>query len=443
MTSRTEERLRDAATALGNTLQCEDIPPLRLPEAPGRSASARVQLVSAHQAAHRRWLTPLLAAAAVAAVIGLVLVVAHNLPDPPAPRGSAAAGLPRFLVATVDGQATVRSGVSGNVIAQIPRPNGIEAYAGVAAAAGNTTYFLAGAITRKSIPKIVFYRLVLGASGLPGKVHRLPGRPLAVPSPASDWRSGSTDLDFAVAPDGRKLAYASSRPLRHVSGPLNGPWTTILGSSDGIVVQDVTTGVRRTWSARASADAAVSQVSWGPAGQLGYAVILQNSGVSRHSVTHVPGSVVGAFMVLDTTAAGSDLFRDSRVVSYGSVSAHSQTRQFVVGGLISPDGRHVYAQIMRTQSPVHARRVAGQLRIAEVSAGTGRTIRLIPMARPLEFTMASIDGTGRYLLRSLFLVRPVPAGDSQLERVDLKTGRVTRLSYLLTRRTGSAFEAAW
>jgi len=441
MTSRTQERLRDAATALGSTLQCQDIPPLQLPDAPRRSASAGAQFVSARPA-HRRWLAPLLAAAAVAAVIGLV-VVARNLPGTPAPRGSAASEPPRFLVATVDGQATVRSGVSGNVIAQIPRPHGIEAYAGVASAAGNTTYFLAGAIARMSIPKIVFYRLVLGAGGRPGKVQRLPGQPLTVPGPVSGSRSGSVDLDFAVTPDGRKLAYASSRPLRYVPGTLLEPGTPIPGSSDDIVVQDVTTGVRRTWSARASAGAAISRVSWELAGQLGYAVILQDSGVSQHAVIHEPGSVVGAFMVLDTTAPGPNLFRDSRIVTFGAVSPHSETREFVVGGLISPDGQHVYTEIMRTRRPVYPGRARGTLRIAEVSAVTGRTIRLIPMARPLEFTMASIDGTGRYLLRGLFLAHPVPAGDSQLERVDLKTGRVTRLSYLFTRRTGSAFEAAW
>jgi hypothetical protein len=78
MMGRTEERLRDATTALGNTLQPRDVPPLRLPETarprPGRRPAA------ARPPAHRRWLIPLGTAASVAAILGMVVFV-RSLPD--------------------------------------------------------------------------------------------------------------------------------------------------------------------------------------------------------------------------------------------------------------------------------------------------------------------------------------------------------------------------
>jgi hypothetical protein len=127
MMGKTEERLRDATTSLGSTLQPEDIPPLRLPETPARRPRRRQ--VSARQAAtrqtSRRLLVPLAAAASVVAVIGLV-TLAHNAQAPrlgrdkvPAATGgphgatggppAASPGLPRYLVTTVDGQAAVHA----------------------------------------------------------------------------------------------------------------------------------------------------------------------------------------------------------------------------------------------------------------------------------------------------------------------------------------------
>ena len=95
MMGHTEERLRDATTALGSTLQAADIPPLRLPDAtrpapaggwrPGRPAFGR-------------WLIPLATAVAVTAILALVVVV-RNMPGPHHPgRLASAAGLARWPV---------------------------------------------------------------------------------------------------------------------------------------------------------------------------------------------------------------------------------------------------------------------------------------------------------------------------------------------------------
>jgi len=75
---KTEERLRDAATALGSALSPGDIPPLRLPEAGPRRAPWLSPLRSPGS---RRWLVPLVTAIAVAVILGLVTLV-RSLPSP-------------------------------------------------------------------------------------------------------------------------------------------------------------------------------------------------------------------------------------------------------------------------------------------------------------------------------------------------------------------------
>jgi hypothetical protein len=73
MTSTTTERLRDAATALGSTVTPADLPPLHLSDSvPAARARRRPR-------GARRWLIPVATAAAVAAIIGLI-VVARGLP---------------------------------------------------------------------------------------------------------------------------------------------------------------------------------------------------------------------------------------------------------------------------------------------------------------------------------------------------------------------------
>jgi len=76
---KTEERLRDAAVALGSTLGPADIPPLRLPQTSARDS--RWQGSLGRPLVIRRWLSPLAAAASVATVIG-VLVLIGSLPGP-------------------------------------------------------------------------------------------------------------------------------------------------------------------------------------------------------------------------------------------------------------------------------------------------------------------------------------------------------------------------
>jgi hypothetical protein len=435
MMGRTEERLRDATTALGSSLRSTDIPALRLPESTVRWPRRRGAFSRA--LASRPWLVPLAAAASVAAVIGLVTVGVRALPGSaggPA-AASSPADIPRYLVTTVDGQAAIRASASGQLIARIPRPAGLYAYEGVAAADGRT-YFLAGAMTASGVWQVVFFKVVLGPDGRPGQLERLPGRPLTVPLPVIS--GGWMNFYFAVTSDGSELAYASGSPFPEGTGTPYGPPAASPGSNERLIVQNVATGDRRTWGAWNSAEAVISQFSWGPAGHLGYDLTLADAGVSHARLIRKAGGYVTALMVLDTTAPGSDLAVGSRIVSYESSSSTGPLRG--PQGVISPDGRHAYLQLPGGKA-------GGQL--VEASAA-GRTLRVLltsPVITAGE--PISLDGSGRYLLFSLGAGHP-RGGDSQsayvaghLACLDLRTGRLTRLPIPVMAEINGAFDAAW
>ena len=84
--STTEDRLRDAATALGRAVRPADIPPLRLPEPGTGSRAARRP---ARRRGARRLLIPVAAAGAVAVVIAAVTVAVRLDTAPPRPAAQA------------------------------------------------------------------------------------------------------------------------------------------------------------------------------------------------------------------------------------------------------------------------------------------------------------------------------------------------------------------
>jgi Sigma-70, region 4 len=351
---------------------------------------------------------------------------------------AASPGLPRYLVTTVDGQAAVHATASGQLIADIPRPADLYAYEGVAAAAGDRMFFLSGVMTSGGSWKIVFFKVVLGADGQPGNVRRLPGPPLVQQTPVIS--GGWVNFQFAVAPDGSELAYASGTPGPYGAGtPYGDLHADYPGINEHIIVQNVATGSRRTWSAWSSADAGISQFSWGPSGQLGYNAVLAHAGVSHGRIVRTPGGNISAFMILSTTAAGSDLISDSRVVTYTSLP--SQGTLYEPHGLISPDGQLAYVQLSHTAT-------SGQL--AEVSAATGQTVRVLLAGSQASLgDPISIDSSGRYLIfplgvQHLHVVNSqVPYVMAHLARLDLRTRRVTQLSITVMARINGAFDAAW
>jgi hypothetical protein len=109
--------------------------------------------------------------------------------------------------------------------------------------------------------------------------------------------------------------------------------------------------------------------------------------------------------------------------------------------VIGPDGRHAYVQLSHSAA-------SGQL--TETSAGAGKTVRVLLTGwRASLGDPMSIDGSGRYLIFPL-MVRRLHVVNSQqpyvlahLARLDLRTGRVTRLPIPVMAEINGAFDAAW
>ena len=448
MMGRTEERLHDATTALGSTLQPEDIHPLRLPDAAPRPR--RGERAASRLLATRQWMPPLAAAAAMAAVIGLVVVTAHVLPDhrrTPGPSSrsasplspvSASAAVPRFLVTTTDGRAAVETSASGQRIAVIPHPAAIYAYEGVAAAAGDRTFFLAGVNTSGGSWKVEFFRVALSRDGRPGPVRQLAGPPLVMQMPVIS--GGWVNFQFAVSPDGRQLAFASGTPFPSGAGTSYGPGLPAPGVNERLIVQDVATGSRRSWSAWSTAEAVITQFSWGRAGQLGYNLAVANARLSGGVLVRKPaGAVVSAFLVLSTTARGSGLIGNSHLVTGTVLPRRGSTAG--AQGVISPDGQRAY---------VHRPQGTGSGQLKEVSVVTGQTARVLLAGYQAALgDPMSIDSSGRYLLFPVRLRSPKVVNDQRayvlahLARLDLRTGRLVVTHIPVLAEINGAFDASW
>lgn len=212
------------------------------------------------------------------------------------------------------------------------------------------------------------------------------------------------------------------------------------GSNERVIVQNVATGARRSWGVWKSAEAVVTQFSWGPAGQLGYNLAVAHARVSRGILVSQPGGGnVSAFMVLSTNAAGSGLIRDSHMVAHAAFRAAGALHEPL--GVLSPGGLFAYIQQSQTQ---------GSGRLTEVFAATGRARRVLlsgyqaSLGEPM-----SIDSSGRYLLFPLRSrsAHPVssqaPSVLAHLARLDLRTGKVTELRIPVMAQINGAFDAAW
>jgi hypothetical protein len=360
----------------------------------------------------------------------------------PATGGPAAvpAGLPRYIVTTIDGQAAVHSAVSGRVIAVIPRPAGVSAYEGAAAAAGDGSYFLAGRQNGDSGWRISFFRFTIGTGGQPGQVQRLPGAPLVTPTPVVS--GGWVNFQFAVSPDGRQLAYASGTADPYGAGRTYGDLNAGPGSNEHLIVQNVASGRRRTWHVWKSASAGLSQFSWGPGGQLGYNAVLAHTGVSGGKLVRRSRGTVSAFLIMPTGGAGSDLARASQVVSYAMLPAAGSVRE--PHGVLSPAGQYAYVQLSGAGGP-------GGGHITRVTIGARAAYRVVLSGQQAQLgDPMSADTSGRYLI---FPVGPqqVRTGNpdnpyyvpAHLARLDLRTGQLAELPIPVRAEINGAFDAAW
>jgi hypothetical protein len=138
MMSRTGDRLRDVATAVGAAVTEQDLPELRLAE----------QLPVRRRWSGGRWLVPLVAAVSViaavgaAAVFGKLLAVSRDRPHSALIPGPAlirpVTGTPGYLVTSQLGRGSVISVATGRTIAKIPPPVKGYVIEGIAAGSGDS-----------------------------------------------------------------------------------------------------------------------------------------------------------------------------------------------------------------------------------------------------------------------------------------------------------------
>jgi len=243
--SNTQDRLRDATTALGSTLQAADIPPLRLPDAtlPSRAAARRPG-----RPVFGRWLVPLATAVAVIAILALVVAV-RGLPTRPHPAGGAAQ-LVRW---------PVRGHARWTAWSETGRQSGKLVTDAVAASGPGSAWVFATDPGTRLRP--IAWRL----SGSSWTQVHFPGRrgedinALGASSPADAWVF--TSANRALHWDGRAWRVVSGFPGRHVGNAL------VIGPSDVWVFGNPYTdaglnGSHTTWHYNGRAWTPVGAAAW-------------------------------------------------------------------------------------------------------------------------------------------------------------------------------------
>jgi hypothetical protein len=439
MMGRTEERLRDATAALGQVVRQQDIPELRLLAVGSRPERARWTRPRRRRWLDGRGLIPVVAAISMLALIGSLTFVSRivsrsDLPprsgasSPPMPVTSGppmapSAGQPAFLVISVGGQGFVRATTTGQIVARIQPPVKDFSMVGVAAAPGDRIFYLAGEIpVHHAQLKIEFFKLVLGANGRPGPARQLPGAPLIQPLPVTS--DGLVSISLAVSPDGQELAYASDNEFFGNSGP----------RTPTITIQNLATGQRRAWRLWPSAVTVFASLSWAVDGRLGFVATVGDAAVAGGAVVLHRHSQLNVLMVLNTTASGSNLMQDSRLVA----AAAGQSGP--VGGFLSETGRSAYV-LIRTGPGVN--------KLVVIAVATGAVTRvLLSGPQAVQSDPLSIDGNN--LLAPLNL-RHLPRNSpyylsGHYARFNVSTGRITPLPFPLYFRAAAPFppvELGW
>jgi hypothetical protein len=179
-----------------------------------------------------RWAAPLAAVAGVVVLVGVVLVVRDESPSAPALGTGSLSAPPRFFLSLVKGQsAELRNADTGKVIGHVAQPGGVSWQGPVAAASGDTDFYLAG----KASGRFGIWRVSMADD----RTHT----PLRVPAVSSKAAIAS----LSVSPDGRRIAY-STFPLKPaaVKGGMPGPPTA--DTSAYVHILTLTTGRERRLS---------------------------------------------------------------------------------------------------------------------------------------------------------------------------------------------------
>jgi hypothetical protein len=384
-----ENQLREELKRAAERVQPELLRPLQVP---------------ARRSRWRPRLLPLAAAAAVIAVITAGALVA-GLPSAHQPAaaqptarqptaaqpvavGPAPAGLPRFYVTTSSApgsrgiQAVVRASASGQVTGTVSVPSAIpvewaDSGGTFVTAAANDRSFIIGVQGGQGPTKpgldLRLFRFAISAAGRPGHLTEL----------AADPVSDQTTEGIALSPDGKLLAVS----LMDEDSPAD--------PVAAIHVLDLATGTFRTWTAPARSVYIPGPPSWADGSRVIAFTWLRST---QSGLMAAPRGI----QLLDTAAPGDSL-AGTVIVPSGVVASGS-----IVSALITPDGRDIIVVTWRDLTPGASTHTV-VVRFAELSASTGRLVRLLrtETAR-FDFThtvtvedsigVLSLSSQGRYAL---------------------------------------------
>ncbi|HEX9032869.1 MAG TPA: hypothetical protein VF834_13600 [Streptosporangiaceae bacterium] len=363
--------LRDAA----EEIPADSVPPLLLPPSTARlngggygsgygsadgstyslslAGGPDLTLAGEPRARIRRWLTPAAAAAsllAVAAGTAGVAALVHR--DPAASRGAAhvlPGDVPPYYVSLDYVQpyaqvgptrAEVTATATGAVLRMVSVPRPYVAFADVAGAADDRTFVLRAILHRVPgylLPASRFFKLTIDPTA-PVKAAR--AHLTALPVPAEPK---GTDVQFALSPDGTKLAVLSSNDVGMVP-------------STHLSVYDLRTGATRTWRSRAGFGASMS---W----------LADNRTLAMTGTPHL--AYQWQVLLLDTAAPGASFAADARVVTRISSSPRLIWRQV----MITPDGRTL---LVARETPIpNGWQITGTARLQRYNVRTGKPTDLV------------------------------------------------------------------
>ena len=337
----TLDRLTDAMTAAGDTVQDATLRPLIR-----RERGRRLP----------RWVAPVAAAAAVALVIGSAAALSGRQPGPGRPVVSSVTAPHRFYVESALGDVTVvRSTATGAVTAKLPIPYR-DADPPVVTAGPGGAFYVAAFVRGASGERI--YRFRLTSTGHVSGFSPLPGGLLG-PGQMAD--------SMAASPSGSLLAFGLAGTYGHNPPP------------DQLVVINTVTGAKTTWRGGGVARPGfkwlkIASLSWTGDGKklvvLGQWTRMDSGFYSETG----PAGRIAEVWEIDLASGGG------RVTGGRLLLRQSALFPYIAQALISPDGSTITALVLKGGA-VGSKQISGtypeDMSVAQISAATGRQLSVL------------------------------------------------------------------
>ncbi len=389
MRTRTEERLAEALAARAAAVREHSLRPLMANES-GRQAGLTsralvdAKLVWPTQTKQRwRWLVPVCAATAVAAVIGLVFGLAHivrtQFGAPFANVSTVNAPPPYYVYLDENLVLTVRATGTGRITDTLDAPErwtggGMRLITGVAAAANGRTFVAVYNLFRAPYRTGV-YTFSLRADGSIADFALVKHGVLP----------GLADISVALSPDGSKVAIAGVSPEAAAAGAQ--PLSDLKPAR--IVVLNLRTGRREIWQGgmrRPGRQLGINSVSWANNGRSLVFLAQWCQYLAIGDTAACGGRWAPVTDVREIPATGhGGLLSGGRTLLRGSPRSPA-----ILQAIASPDGRSVLAMTQRGH----------EVTVSRFAMSTGRQVEVLYRRRadsPLEAFIAS-DGSGQYLI---------------------------------------------